>query len=118
MSDETKKTSIDPGDGTAGNEEIISSGKYASLTGESLGATLNIDTWEGGVRALQSYERLEREIEAAERIRDDLRRGIRSNIFEMIASSGGPPEADVRKVTIDERKKAQRDVLFNGLDEG
>src|SRR5437763_3237773 len=114
MSDETTKA-LNAGDGAAGEEEIISPGKYASLTGETLGATLNIDTWEGGVRALQSFERLEREIEAAERLSDDLRRGIRSRIFELIASSGGPRDGGVWKVTIDEVKKAQRDVLFNGL---
>ena len=102
-------------DGATPNDEDISPDKYASLTGETLGSTLDINTWEGGVRALQAFERLEREIETAERVSDDLRRAIRSEIFELIASTDGPRDAGVWRVTVDELKKAQRDVLFNGL---
>ncbi len=46
---------------------------------------------------------------------DHLRRAIRSKIFALIASSDGPRDAGVWKVSVDEVKKAQRDVLFNGL---
>lgn len=106
---------IPTADGLVPEEEVISSDKYSSLTGESLGSTLDINTWEGGVRALQAFERLEREIEAAEKVSDDLRRAIRSQIFELIASSDGPRDAGVWKVDLDEVKQAQRDVLFNGL---
>lgn len=93
----------------------ISANAYTSLTGESLGSTLDISTWDGGVKALQAFERLEREIEAAEQVSDDIRRAIRSQIFNLIASSQGPPDAGVWKVSIEEVRKAQRDVLFNGL---
>jgi hypothetical protein len=114
----TKSVAASPpkaADGIAPDDEAISPDKYVSLTGESLGSTLDINTWEGGVQALQAFERLEREIEAAERVSDDLRRAIRSEIFELIASTDGPRDAGVWKVTVDDVKKAQRDVLFNGL---
>src|SRR5262245_31064015 len=102
-------------EGISPNDEDISPDKYVSLTGETLGSTLDINTWEGGVRALQAFERLEREIEAAERVSDDLRQAIRSKIFDLIASTDGPRDAGVWRITVDELKKAQRDVLFNGL---
>jgi hypothetical protein len=98
--------------------EEIPADKYATLTGETLGSTLDINTWDGGVRALQAFERLEREIEAAERVSDEIRRAIRSEIFSLIESSGGPSEAGVYKVSLEDVKRAQRDVLFNGLVEG
>lgn len=104
-----------PGESGTPADEPISPDKYTSLTGESLGSTLDINTWEGGVRALQAFERLEREIEAAEKVSDDLRKVIRSKIFRLIESNGGPRDAGVWKVTPDDLKKAQRDVLFNGL---
>jgi len=96
-------------------DEPISPDKYSSLTGETLGTTLDINTWEGGVRALQAFERLEREIDAAEQMSDEIRQAIRSQIFDLIASSDGPRDAGVYKATIDQVRKAQRDVLFNGL---
>ncbi len=95
--------------------ETISADKYALLTGESLNSTLDINTWQGGVRALQAFERLEREIADAERLSDDIRRAVRSQIFKLIASSDGPADAGVYRVTLDELKEAQRNVLFNGL---
>jgi hypothetical protein len=112
----TRRATPNPPTTVDGAEEVaISPDKYTSLTGESLGSTLDINTWEGGIRALQAFERLEREIEAAERVSDDLRRAIRSKIFDLIASSDGPRDAGVWRVTVDEVKRAQRDVLFNGL---
>lgn len=102
-------------DDAGAEEEVISRDKYTSLTGESLEATLDINSWDGGVRALQTFGRLEREIEDAERVSDELRRTIRSKIFDLIPSSDGPRDAGVWKLTLDEVKKTQRDVLFNGL---
>jgi hypothetical protein len=93
----------------------IPADKYASLTGESLGSTLDINTWQGGVRALQAFARLEREIAEAERMSDDIRRAVRADIFAMIASSDGPRDAGVYRVSVQELKEAQRNVLFNGL---
>jgi hypothetical protein len=93
----------------------ISANDYTALTGESLGSTLDINTWDGGVKALQAFERLEREIEAAERVSDDIRRAIRSKIFGLISSSQGPRDAGVWKVSKEDVRQAQRDVLFNGL---
>lgn len=108
-------SSLSSAEGVPPDEDILSGDRYASLTGESLGATLDINTWQAGVRALQAFERLEREIEEAERVSDDLRRAIRSKIFDLIASADGPRDAGVWKAKIEDVKKAQRNVLFNGL---
>jgi hypothetical protein len=95
--------------------ETITSDRYALLTGESLGSTLDLNTWQGGVKALQAFERLEREIADADRLSADIRRAVRSDIFQLIATSGGPTDAGVYRVTLDELKEAQKNVLFNGL---
>jgi hypothetical protein len=88
---------------------------YSAMTGETLGSILDIDTWQTGVRALQAFERLEREIAEAERLSNDLRRAIREKIFGMIGSPTAPPGAGVYRATIEQVKAAQKDVLFNGL---
>lgn len=65
---------------------------------------------------MQAFGRLEREIAQAERLSGDLRRTIRDDVFEMIASApGAPPGAGVYRATVDQVQAAQRDVLFNGL---
>src|SRR5690242_9563257 len=91
---------------------VIGSDDYANITGESLGATLDLDSWQTGVRALQTFERLEREIAEAERLSGDLRRAIRDRIFDMIDAPSAPPGAGVYRATIDEVRTAQSDVLF------
>jgi hypothetical protein len=101
-------------DSTA-DDVLISANGYAAMTGESLGETLNINNWETGVRALQAFERLEREIMEAERTSDQLRRAIRGKIFEIINTMQVPPCAGVYRATVEDVKAAQKNVLFNGL---
>ena len=115
-------TAHQPSDGVPPNYEeapidgpVIGADDYAHMTGESLGATLNINSWETGVRALQAFERLERDMAEAEELSSELRRAIRDQIFGMIASDSAPTEAGVYQATIEQVKAAQRDVLFNGL---
>ena len=97
------------------DQVVIAADQYSSLTGESLGSTLDLNTWEAGIRALQTFERLEKEIAEAEKLSDDLRRAVRAQIFSLIASSGAPKGAGVYRATIDEVRETQRNVLFNGL---
>jgi hypothetical protein len=104
--------------GTAAVNDVIGADEYASITGESLESTLDISSWQTGVRALQAFERLEREIAEAERISGDLRQAIRSQIFGIIGSPNAPPGAGVYRASIDDVRAAQQDVLFNGLVEG
>lgn len=94
---------------------VIGADDYASITGETLGTTLDLGSWQTGVRALQAFERLEREIAEAERLSGDLRWAIRDQIFGMIESPSAPPGAGVYRATIDDIRAAQNDVLFNGL---
>jgi hypothetical protein len=89
---------------------------YTALTGEELKSTLDISTWETGVKALQAYERLEREIEQAAVLSGDLRKAIREHVFQLLRSGTGlPAEAGVYQATLNQVKEAQRNVLFNGL---
>ncbi|HVV51101.1 MAG TPA: hypothetical protein VHO06_15640 [Polyangia bacterium] len=113
-------TSPPPDDesGDVAQDVQISPDKYTALTGESLGSTLDIRTWEKGVRALQAFERLEREVAEAERMSDEIRQTVRSQIFELITSGDRPREAGVYRASFDDVRAAQANVLFNGLVEG
>ncbi len=98
------------------SDVTIAPKEYAALTGEELRSTLDISTWETGVKALQAYERLEREIERAAVLSTDLRKAIRDQVFQLLAPGpGAPTQAGVYQATLDEVKEAQRNVLFNGL---
>ncbi|MBV8593227.1 MAG: hypothetical protein JOZ27_02880 [Caulobacteraceae bacterium] len=100
-------------------EEItVDSTQYQALTGEGLGDTLDINTWQSGVRAIQAFDRLEQEMAQAEELSSGLRKSIRENVFPHIASPGAPACAGVYRATLSDVKDAQRNVLFNGLVEG
>ncbi|HJT20632.1 MAG TPA: hypothetical protein VJ746_09185 [Nitrospira sp.] len=114
MSDDPAPPSVDDSGVSVADVEIPPN-QYASLTGEPLDSTLDIKTWQGGIQALQAFDRLEREIAEAEKMSDDIRRTVREEIFALISSSNGPAEAGVYSVTLNELKAAQTDVLFNGL---
>lgn len=104
-----------PTDAAGDGDVVIPADRYASLTGEPLASTLDINNWQGGVRALQAYARLEREIADAEQMSSDLRRVIRSEIFDLISANTSVPGAGVYRATLDQVKQTQHDVLFNGL---
>lgn len=93
---------------------LVPPDQYQAMTGESLLRTLDIGTWQTGVRAITAFERLEREMEEAERLSSDLRRAIRENIFGLIKSEAAPSEAGVYRASATDIKEAQLNVLFNG----
>lgn len=97
------------------DQVLIEPGDYEAITGEKLGATLDIATWKTGVQAIQAFERLEQEMEQAEQLSSDLRNSIRENIFPHIKSPGAPSCAGVYRATLADVKEAQKNVLFNGL---
>ena len=97
-------------------EVEIPASRYREMTGEDLKSTLDLSTWDTGVRALQAFERLEREVEQAERYSSEIRQSVRDNIFGLLPGlDGAPDQAGVYRVSIDELRKAQSNVLFNGL---
>lgn len=109
-------TNLPDDDGGPPADEIaVEPAEYQSMTGESLGETLNINTWQSGVRAIQAFERLEREIQEAEQLSSGLRKSIRENIFPHIRSPGAPSCAGVFRAAPADVKAAQTNVLFNGL---
>jgi hypothetical protein len=97
-------------------EVTLDPAQYQALTGEGLTKTLDISTWDTGVQALQNFDRLEREIDEAERLSTTLRQAIRSEIFKLLPKvPGAPARAGVYQATIADVRETQRNVLFNGL---
>jgi hypothetical protein len=106
----------EPGSSGGPDDVEIPQEQYRALTGEDLKSTLDISTWDTGVRALQAFERLEREIEQADRFSGQIRQAIRDHIFGLLpAVPGAPKDAGVYRVTLDDIRETQRNVLFNGL---
>jgi hypothetical protein len=98
------------------DEPEISPTRYRQMTGEDLKSTLDISTWDTGVRALQAFERLEREVEQAERYSNEIRQAVRKHVFELLPNVlGAPREAGVYRANLDDLRSAQKNVLFNGL---
>ena len=104
----------DQGEIDPNNLTLLPPDQYEAMTGESLLKTLDIGTWDTGVQAITAFERLEREMEEAERLSSDLRRSIRENIFGLIKSDNSPAEAGVYSASATDIKEAQLNVLFNG----
>lgn len=103
-------------DGPMELPEAIDATAYRAMTGESIDVTFDINTWDTGVRALQAFERLEREVKQAEELSAEARLGIRNKIFPLIRELRSRiPEAGVYQATLDELQATQRNVVFNGL---
>lgn len=97
-------------------EQEVSTAEYRSITGEELSSTLDISTWDTGVRALQAFERLEREVAQAEQFSSEIRQAIRKDVFGLLPKvKNAPPGAGVYRASIKELEETQRNVLFNGL---
>jgi len=97
-------------------EVMMAPAEYQALTGEGLANTLDINTWDTGVQALQKLERLEREIEEAERLSAGLRQTIRNEIFKLLPKGfGAPARAGVWQTSVEAIRETHRNVLFNGL---
>lgn len=107
-------TGEDQGELDPNNLTVVPADQYEAMTGETLLRTLDISTWQTGVRAITAFERLEREMDEAERLSTNLRKTIRKDIFGLITSEGAPAQAGVFKAELADIKNAQLDVLFNG----
>jgi hypothetical protein len=94
---------------------IITPNDYLEATGERLEDTLNLETWGPAERLMEAYARLEDEIRQATINESEMVRRIRDRIFPQIkARPGAPPQAGVYRVTLDDLRRVQGSVLFNG----
>lgn len=97
----------------------VSADDYKKLTGESLSETVDLQRWKRGMDALRDYDRLEAEVVAGETASAEVRAAIREKIFPAIAEAeGAPATAGVWRLTDDDVRQTQHDVLMNGLVEG
>jgi hypothetical protein len=101
------------------SSETINAQEFQQAFGESITATLDIDTWQPGENLAEMYNRLEREVREAVKQEDRIRKRVRSEVFERIKNRpGAPPCAGVYSATIDQVESVHRGLLFTGQVEG
>lgn len=96
-------------------ELIIGDETFAAAYGESLSATLDIDSWQTGGDLEGLYERLELEVESAvateNAVRDDIRRKVFPNLRNRSVAS---THTGCYRVTPADLQNIHRKLLFNG----
>ncbi|MER8417900.1 hypothetical protein NKJ81_20315 [Mesorhizobium sp. M0018] len=88
---------------------------YEDATGERIEDTLDIDNWDPAHRMAEQFDRLQREIIAAQVREMETRRDIREQAFPLIARrEGAPRDAGVHEVELGELRTVQQHLLFSG----
>lgn len=96
-------------------EPMIGADAFASAYGESLDATLNIDSWQTGGDLEGLYQRLEAEVHDAVKIENTMRETIRREIFPRLRARPGVPKgAGCYRATPTDIQHVHRSLLFNG----
>lgn len=104
-----------PGNQIDETSPIISDETFSAAYGESLNATLNIDSWQTGGDLEGLYQRLEAEVESAIAIENALRETIRRELFPRLRTRpGAPAVAGCYRATPDDLRRVHRALLFNG----
>lgn len=94
---------------------VITPDDYKAATGESLAHTLDLGTWGPARGLMEAFARLEQEIHAATADERMIVQHIRNRVFPMIKTrAGAPPHAGVYRATVDDVRRVQAAVLFNG----
>ncbi|MBN2565476.1 MAG: hypothetical protein JXB46_07170, partial [Candidatus Eisenbacteria bacterium] len=96
------------------DEAPLSAEEFQGSFGEPLASTLDMGTWQPGENLMALYGRLEAEIEEATKQEDRIRERIRREIFPLVRSRNGVPNAGVYQARVSEVERAHRCVLFNG----
>ncbi len=90
--------------------------QFEAAFGESLAATLNLDTWLSGKNLGATYERLEQEVAASvaqeDRIRDQIRNTLLPRLFARTKEA--LPNAGYYRVEPSKIEQVHRGLLFNG----
>src|SRR6266853_2511572 len=88
---------------------------FLAAYGESLAQTLDLETWDRGEDLAKEFERLDREVIEALQQEDAIRKKVRELVFpQILARPNAPKQAGVFKVTTNQLKTTQTNVLFNG----
>jgi hypothetical protein len=105
----TDNATLLPVPSTVGESEFI------AAYGESLAATLDLDTWERGENLAEKFIRLDREVADALQQEDAIRKKVREVVFPQIFSRpNAPSHAGVFQVSTAQLHATQVNVLFNG----
>lgn len=93
----------------------VDAGAFTAAFGESLQATLDLDTWQPGESLPALYERLAAEVADAVAQEDRVREQFRAVVFPRLADRQGAPRgAGHFPVTTDELATVHHGLLFNG----
>jgi hypothetical protein len=112
--EKTKGESAPPLEPDRADEAPLTAEEFQGSFGEPLASTLDIGTWQPGENLMALYGRLEAEIEEATKQEDRIRERIRREIFPLVKSRNGVPNAGVYQARVSEVERAHRCVLFNG----
>jgi hypothetical protein len=97
------------------NQPIIGDETFSAAYGESLNATLDIESWQTGGDLEGLYERLEAEVEGAVATENRMRETIRREIFPLLRTRPGAPSvAGCYRATPENLRQVHRALLFNG----
>lgn len=96
----------------------ITPSDYWAATGETLHDTLNLATWDPADKLMEAFARLEAEIYRATADEQALTKQIRHIVLPKLKTRpGAPPQAGVFRTDLDDIRRVQGAVLFNGLTE-
>lgn len=94
---------------------VIDDEAFGSAYGESLDATLNIDTWQLGGDLEGLYQRLEEEVHDAVATENAMRETIRREIFPRLRTRPNAPKiAGCYRATTADLRRVHHSLLFNG----
>lgn len=97
------------------DEPVIGADSFAAAYGESLDATLDIDSWQTGGDLEGLYERLTAEVESGVAVENAQRETIRREIFPRLRNRPSAPSvAGCYRATPDDLRRVHRSLLFNG----
>jgi len=95
--------------------DVVDSAEFEAGFGEPIIKTLDLETWQHGEDLSGIFERLDKEVDEALKQETNLREHVRKIIFPQIKSrANAPKEAGIFQVRVEELKRAQETVLFNG----
>lgn len=102
-------------DARLSNRAGVGPDQFEAAFGESIGRTLDLDTWRPGGDLAEVYERVETEVAAAitqeERVREPFRQAVFPRVVER---AGAPAGAGLYRASLQTIEQIHRGLLFSG----
>jgi hypothetical protein len=97
------------------NEQELSNDDFVGSFGESIDATLDLETWYPHERMLQEYHRMELEVQNSVNQEDSMKSQIRQSVYPLLSTSTTAiPDTGVYQATVDDIKHVHSHILYNG----